>query len=123
MLRFEGHKQLRQRLLLSTLSGRPIRIDKIRSDDDENPGLADYEISLLRLFEKMTNGATVEISYTGTTVVYRPGVIIGGKVEHECPTSRGLGYWLEPMAVLGVFGKTPLELTLGGVTNENVDVT
>lgn len=35
---FSGHQYLRQRLVLSVLSGKPVRIDKIRSDD-KNPGL------------------------------------------------------------------------------------
>ncbi|KAJ3212963.1 rRNA-processing endoribonuclease [Dinochytrium kinnereticum] len=121
-LRFEGHLHFRQRLVLATLSAKPVRIDKIRSDDEENPGLADYEISFLRLLEKMTNGTNVEINYTGTSVLYRPGVIYGGKVEHDCPTSRGIGYFLEPLIALAPFAKNPLLLILTGVTNNNVDV-
>jgi hypothetical protein len=35
---FQGHRYLRQRLLLSILSGRPVKIEKIRSDSSE-PGL------------------------------------------------------------------------------------
>ena len=35
---FQGHQYLRQRLLLSVLSGRPIKIEKIRSEQSE-PGL------------------------------------------------------------------------------------
>ena len=35
---FQGYRFLRQRLLLSILSGRPIKIEKIRSDQSE-PGL------------------------------------------------------------------------------------
>ena len=38
LLKFEGYNYLRQRLVLATLSGKPVRIEKIRSDD-ENPGL------------------------------------------------------------------------------------
>ena len=38
LLKFEGHNYLRQRLILATLSGRPVRIDKIRSDDHD-PGI------------------------------------------------------------------------------------
>ncbi|KAJ3303045.1 hypothetical protein HDU76_005422 [Blyttiomyces sp. JEL0837] len=122
LLRFEGHLNLRQRLLLATISGKPVRIDKIRPDDDDQPGLADYEASFLRLLEKLTNGSTVEISYTGTTLVYRPGVIMGGTVYHECPNSRAIGYFLEPVIALAPFAKKPVELTLTGVTNDNVDV-
>ena len=54
MLRFKGSESFRQRLVFSTLSGKPIRIDDIRAQD-ENPGLRDYEASLLRLIEKKIN--------------------------------------------------------------------
>ncbi|KAJ3104025.1 rRNA-processing endoribonuclease [Phlyctochytrium planicorne] len=124
ILRFEGHLHFRQRLVLATLSSKPVRIDRIRADvtDHENTGLADYEISFLRLMEKMTNGSSVEINYSGTSILYRPGVIFGGKIEHDCPTSRGIGYFLEPLIALAPFAKNPLLLILTGVTNNNVDV-
>lgn len=38
LLQFSGHQHLRQRLILSILSGKHVRIDKIRSED-KNPGL------------------------------------------------------------------------------------
>ena len=31
----------------------------------------------------------------GTEVKYKPGVIIGGKLEHTCPLSRGISYFIE----------------------------
>ena len=83
LLKYTGHNRLRYRLVLSLLSRRPVRIDNIRSDDDE-PGLrgafspthlaaranvfffaAEYEITFLRLMERISNGTVVEISYTG----------------------------------------------------------
>jgi hypothetical protein len=66
ILRFQGHHHLRQRLILSVLSGKSIRIDAIRSDD-VHVGLRDYEVNLLRLVEKITNGSTIEISVTGAS--------------------------------------------------------
>lgn len=68
MLRFKGSQQFRQRLLLSSLSGKAIRIDDIRAQD-QNPGLRDFEASLLRLLEKVTNGCLVEINETGDMAV------------------------------------------------------
>lgn len=38
LVHFSGHKYLRHRLVLSILSGKSVRIDKIRSED-KNPGL------------------------------------------------------------------------------------
>lgn len=80
--------------------------------------LVDYEVSFLRLIEKLTNGTTIEISYTGTTVLLHPGLLPGGTYTHTCPTSRGIGYFLEPLVVLGCFGKRALEITLDGITGE-----
>jgi RNA 3'-terminal phosphate cyclase-like protein len=71
MLRFRGSQHFRQRLVCATLSGKSIRIDDIRADD-ENPGLRDYEASLLRLFEKVTNGCIVEINETGGKLMPHP---------------------------------------------------
>ncbi|CAG8460873.1 10022_t:CDS:2 [Ambispora gerdemannii] len=101
--------------------GRTVKIDKIRSDD-ENPGLRDFEASFLRLLEKVTNGSVIEISYTGTSVLYKPGVIIGGKISHDCGTARAIGYYLEQMIAIAPFAKSPFNLTLSGITNDNVDV-
>ena len=64
ILKFQGAQNFRQRLLFSTISGRAIRIDDIRTQD-ENPGLRDFEASYLRLLEKLTNGCKVEINETG----------------------------------------------------------
>lgn len=122
LLRFQGHIGFRQRIILSAFSGKPIRIDKIHSDNEAHPGLTDYEISFLKLIEKMCNGCVIEISFTGTCVLFRPGVITGGKIIHDCPPSRALGYYLEPIIALSVFAKTPLQLTLRGITNDNIDV-
>ena len=123
-LRFEGHNKLRQRLLLATISGKTLRVDKIRPSDatvTQSSGLADYEISFLRLLEKFTNGSKIEISYSGTSLVYKPGVIIGGSITHDCPTSRAIGYYLEPIIALSPFAKNPVILTITGITNDNVD--
>lgn len=118
---FTGHDDFRLRITLATLSGRAVKISGIRSDDLE-PGLRDYEVSFLRLIEAVTNGSLIEISYTGTTVVYRPGLIIGGTHTHKCPLSRGMGYFIEPMLLLAPFGKKPLSLTLTGITSSQLDL-
>jgi RNA 3'-terminal phosphate cyclase-like protein len=121
MLRFKGAEHFRQRLVLSTLSGRPIRIDDIRAAD-QAPGLRDHEASLLRLLEKLCDGVVVEINETGTSLRYRPGLVVGGAgLEHDCGAGRAIGWFLEPLAVLALFGRKPLEATLRGVTNDGVD--
>ena len=46
---------------------------------------------------------------------------MGGQVEHDCSVERGIGYYLEPLMALGAFCKSPLQVTLRGVTNNQID--
>ncbi|ODV83818.1 hypothetical protein CANARDRAFT_237076 [[Candida] arabinofermentans NRRL YB-2248] len=120
IITFQGHQNLRLRLVLATLAGKPIKIEKIRSND-LNPGLKDYEISFLRLLESVTNGSIMEVSYTGTTVIYRPGLIIGGNLTHNCPPSKPCGYYIEPMLYLAPFSKKKFSIIFRGLTASKED--
>uniref|UniRef100_A0AAR2LZF8 RNA 3'-terminal phosphate cyclase-like protein n=1 Tax=Pygocentrus nattereri TaxID=42514 RepID=A0AAR2LZF8_PYGNA len=119
-LTYEGCNFLRQRLVLSTLSGKRVKIRNIRSRDDE-PGLRDFEASFIRLLDKVTNGSRIEINQTGTALFYQPGLLCGGSVEHECNVQRSIGYYLEALIMLAPFMKNPLKAILKGVTNDPID--
>eukprot|EP01102_Stenamoeba_stenopodia_P005068 TRINITY_DN15572_c0_g1_i1.p1 TRINITY_DN15572_c0_g1~~TRINITY_DN15572_c0_g1_i1.p1 ORF type:complete len:388 (-),score=79.54 TRINITY_DN15572_c0_g1_i1:17-1084(-) len=122
MIVLRGSTMFRQRIVCATLSGKHVRIKDIRLED-QNPGLRDYEVSFLRLMEKITNGCTIEINETGTQVVYKPGVIVGGEdIVHDCGLVRGIGYFLEGLICLLPFGKVASSITLLGVTNEKNDI-
>ncbi len=121
-LKLQGAGHFRQRLVLATLSGKAIQIDAIR-EQDQHPGLRDYEASLLRLIEKVTNGCEVIINETGTRLRYRPGFITGGSdMTHDCGTSKAIGWFLEPLILICMFGKYPLNISLTGVTNDGSDM-
>jgi len=117
---YNGCNFLRQRLVLSILTSKPVKISKIRHKDD-NPGLRDFESSLLRLLDKLTNGSKIEVSETGTRLTFMPGILTGGRVEHDCGTERSIGYFLEVLVALGPFSKNPLNVTLVGITNSQND--
>ncbi|WCJ25425.1 RNA 3'-terminal phosphate cyclase-like protein [Euphorbia peplus] len=119
--KLKGSKNIRQRLLLATLSATPIVIDDIRADDTL-PGLRPHEINLLRLLETISDDSFVEINETGTKFKYKPGIVMGGKHHaHDCGVSRAIGYFLEPLIVLGLFAKKPLVIRLKGITNDSRD--
>lgn len=119
MLHFNGHQHLRKRLVLATLAGKPLIISDIRNDEDEFQefGLLPSEVLFLQLLEQITNGSQIEISHTGTAVLYRPGVLVGGQLTFDCGLDMPMGYFLEPLLALAPFCKTPLDLSLLGVTN------
>ncbi|PGH35248.1 18S rRNA biogenesis protein RCL1 [[Emmonsia] crescens] len=124
-LRFTSHHQLTLRLILSTLTGRSVHISQIRPSDPIHTGLAPHEISFLRLLEAVTNGSHMEISYTGTIVLYKPGLITGsapgsgasgGVITHEIPSNcaRGISYFLLPMCLLAPFSKSQFNILFTG---------
>ena len=116
----DGATQFRLRLAVSLLSSRPLLLRNIRSDDLDAPGLREHEASFLRLLDRLTNGTRIEINATGTQLRFRPGVLLGGDVEHDCPAGdggRSVGWFLEGILPLAAFGKEPLRLTLRGVTD------
>jgi len=117
---YQGSNFLRQRLVLATITSTPVRITNIRPRDDD-PGLQEAEGGFIRLLDRLTNGSQVEVSDTGSQLTYKPGVLLGGKVEHQCSLERGIGYWLEPILALAPFCKDPLHLILTGVTNNQLD--
>ncbi|EPS72448.1 hypothetical protein M569_02311 [Genlisea aurea] len=120
-MRLKGSRSLRLRLLLSTLSSTPILIEDIHAEDTW-PGLRPHEVSLLRLLEKVSDDCVVEINETGTKLKYKPGIVTGGRnLIHDCGTSRSIGYFMEPLIVLGLFGKKPLNIRLKGITNDAKD--
>lgn len=118
---YEGCNFLRQRLILSTLSGIPVRISGIRMHEDE-PGIREFEASFLRLLDKLTNGTKIEVNETGTGILYIPGLLVGGNIDHDCSTERGMGYFLEAVIPLAPFCKISINMTLRGVTNDPVDL-
>eukprot|EP00584_Thalassiosira_punctigera_P007045 CAMPEP_0172530234 /NCGR_PEP_ID=MMETSP1067-20121228/4026_1 /TAXON_ID=265564 ORGANISM="Thalassiosira punctigera, Strain Tpunct2005C2" /NCGR_SAMPLE_ID=MMETSP1067 /ASSEMBLY_ACC=CAM_ASM_000444 /LENGTH=436 /DNA_ID=CAMNT_0013314395 /DNA_START=120 /DNA_END=1430 /DNA_ORIENTATION=+ len=113
----DGAAQFRLRLVSSLLSSRPLLLRNIRSDDLDAPGLREHEASFLRLLDRMTNGTKIEINATGTQLRFKPGVLLGGGIEHDCPTGRSVGWYLEGILPLAAFGKEPLQLTLRGTTD------
>ena len=120
VLRFQTGQDMREIILLATLSGKPVRVTEIRGDDAEAPGLRPFEINLLQLVEKVSNGSRVSIDPTGTALSYQPGVLTGGSfLEHHCDGAMGIGYYLEALVFLAVFSKEPVEIDLHGITNDN----
>ena len=124
-LRFKSSRSFAHRLVLATLTGKPIHISQIRPASITESGLAPHEISFLRLLEAVTNGSHIEISYTGTSLLYHPGLKLrsapcsgasGGIIRHELPAgcTRGLSYFLLPLCLLAPFSKSPMNVMFTG---------
>eukprot|EP01064_Diplonema_japonicum_P002248 TRINITY_DN11434_c0_g1_i1.p1 TRINITY_DN11434_c0_g1~~TRINITY_DN11434_c0_g1_i1.p1 ORF type:complete len:381 (+),score=67.92 TRINITY_DN11434_c0_g1_i1:45-1145(+) len=117
----QGTSYMRHHIVAAVLAGRSIVFDNIRPEGEE-VGLKEYEVSFLKLLDLVTNGTKMEINETGTRLKIKPGVITGGKVTHQCSLTRGVGYYIEPLALLAPFSKKDMEVTLQGVTNNQLDI-
>ena len=63
----------------------------------------------------------MHICLIGTILYYKPGILIGGKVTHDCNMSRSIGYYLEPLIMLAPFMTKPVTITMKGITNGPTD--
>lgn len=80
----------------------------------------EYEVNLIRLLDRMTNGTKIELNETGTSLFYSPGLLIGGDLEHDCSLQRSITYYLEAVMALAPFCKKPIDIKLRGVTNNTL---
>jgi RNA 3'-terminal phosphate cyclase-like protein len=70
----------------------------------------------------LTPRSQIEINETGTSLYLRPGFVTNGRVSHDCGTARCIGWFVEGVIPLALFGKRALHLSLTGVTNDNLDL-
>lgn len=122
ILKYSGCTLFRERIVASALSGKLLKIDKIREDDDTLPGLHDFEANFLRLIEKLSDGCQIEINETGTMMKFKPGLLTGGRITHDCGTARSIGWFVEGIIPLCVFCKENVRLSLTGITNDAMDI-
>jgi RNA 3'-terminal phosphate cyclase-like protein len=66
-------------------------------------------------------GCVIEVNETGTKLSYKPGILTGGKVTHDCG-ARAVGWFIEGVLPLLLFCKSPSHLTLTGITNDDQDL-
>jgi len=82
-------------------------------------------VKFLRLVERISSGAKFTISKNGTAIKYYPGIITnneGTEFDFECGEERCITYFLEPLLVLSLFGKSRLSVKLRGITNDEIDI-
>jgi RNA 3'-terminal phosphate cyclase-like protein len=122
MIRVKGRVNFRYRLLLAIFTGKQILFD-FSEETNTCKLLKPNEISLLRLLDRITSGTVLQLDESQRLVTIQPGVLIGGKIAHECSNCRGITYYLEFLALLAPYCKRPLEATLTGVTAHPLDMT
>lgn len=123
-MEFKGASLLRYRVIASLLSGKKLKISEIRSKSDY-PGLNNAEVKYLQLIGRITAGSVIDINESGTIFEFTPGVIVNnpghGSIVFDCGNERSIGFYLEGILPLVVFGKNKLNLTLRGSSHLETD--
>ena len=124
-MEYQGVKLFRHRIITSVLSGQTIKITEIRSKSDY-PGLNDAEVSFLQLIGQLTSGSVIEVNQSGTQVNFKPGVVINNPghvgMSFDCNKARSIGFYIEGILPVVIFGKNKLNLTLRGLSHAPGDV-
>lgn len=79
---------MKQKLILATISGKAIKVTDIRR---ESGGLHEFEINLIRLIDKLTNGTQIKLAPSGTELEFTPGILHGGRIDHQCCVEKSIG--------------------------------
>lgn len=111
---FKGSNHIKQKLILATLAGKSIKITDIRAHEG---GIKEFEVNLIRLIDKLTNGTKIKLHPSGTELDFSPGILYGGKIEHSCCNEKSIGYYLDVLISFGPFCKHAIEVNFKGVTN------
>ncbi|KAL4472902.1 hypothetical protein ABPG72_007779 [Tetrahymena utriculariae] len=126
MIKFSDPTNIRQIIVCSTISERPVLIENYRAFEKTGiQGIQQYEVKFLRLVERISSGAKFQISKNGTAIKYYPGIITNNEgidFEFDCGEERCITYFLEPLTILALFGKSKLSVKLKGVTNDEIDM-
>lgn len=123
MLKIDSPQNFRTVVVLSALTGKPVELENINSFD-KSPGIREYELNFLNLVSLISNGTKLTLSKKGDSLRFTPGMIINNdmrELSFDCSNCRAIGYYLEPLVLLALFGKTDLEITLKGITNDGID--
>ncbi|ONM55728.1 putative RNA 3'-terminal phosphate cyclase-like protein [Zea mays] len=80
--RLYGSRHFRQRLVLATLTSTAVTIEDIRSGD-ASPGLRPYEVSLLRLLDKISDHHTIDLNETGMDLPPNEAEVPAGGITND----------------------------------------
>ncbi|XP_075591058.1 uncharacterized protein LOC142597944 [Dermatophagoides farinae] len=119
----ESATNFRGRIALAALTGRKLHLKNVHADDNISPGLRPHEAAILKLLQLVSEDIEIKVSANNTNVIINPGLLLGckDKLVFECPTTRGISYYLEFLCMICYFFSFPLNIKLMGVTNHTLD--
>ena len=123
MLVKKNPSNFRQHIFCALVAGQNIILEDINLNSNP-PGLKPEESRFLQLVEAVSNGCKIMVTKGGSLLKFYAGMITnneGVELHFECGLERGISYYLEYLLLMGVIGKTALNIHLHGLTNHPGD--
>ena len=122
MLQFEGSSCLRDTIACSLLARRSVRVSNIHTDEDPCGINRHFEANLLKFVQRISPSSKMEVHDGSTTLVFHPGLILGGTFEHEVPHTRSVTYLIELALMVLPFAKNDSKIRFLGNTQGDSDL-
>lgn len=123
MLTIKNPANLRHTLLCAIVAEQNLLIEDINMRRNP-PGLKAEESRFLSMIESISNGCKIIVTKGATHMKFYAGLITnneGIEFTFDCGLHRSIGYYLEYLILLAMFGKNSLSVKLTGITNDNHD--
>ena len=111
-----GGQILRTALFLSLITGKPFRINKIRTTR-KKPGLKMQHLSILRALGKITRSKFEGGELGSTELTFYPGEIVGGNLEMDIKTAGSITLFLQTILPVLAFARRASHLKIIGGTD------
>ncbi|MBD3388882.1 MAG: RNA 3'-terminal phosphate cyclase [Candidatus Altiarchaeales archaeon] len=113
-----GGQILRSSVAFSALTGKPVRISKIRAGRT-NPGLMPQHLKALEAALQLCNGEATGLEAGSMEVCFTPGDIMGGRLDVDVGTAGSVTLVLQCILPIALHADGRVELELSGGTDVN----
>ncbi|VVB59657.1 RNA 3'-terminal phosphate cyclase [uncultured archaeon] len=111
-----GGQIIRTAVALSALTGKAVKIEKIRAGRP-NPGLQAQHIAAVEAVAKLCNAEVNGLAIGSQVLEFKPGKITAENILIKIPTAGSIGLVLQALLIPAAFADKPLEIRIeGGAT-------
>ena len=111
-----GGALVRVALALSTITGKPFKVNNIRAGRP-NPGLKAQHLTSINALKDICDAKTSEVKLGTTEFWYHPGTIKKGKFEVDIGTAGSITLLLQALILPSLFAPGKVTLTIKGGTS------
>lgn len=111
-----GGQIVRTALALSTLTGKPFTITKIRKGRDK-PGLKKQHLTAVQVLKQMCDAEVIGDELGSTKLIYKPGKIKYENLNIDIGTAGSITLLMQALLPVLLFSKKKINLTIKGGTD------